>query len=311
MSHLPPSPASRAGGTAPWRRAAGAVLLALAAGCSSFSLHLLNRDRPDARTEPEAAARPAAPARYSFRIAPYVFVSDFPVDSNQPLFRELADLRNQVSRELQLPVGTAPVQVHLFETHERYEAFIKSRYPNLPTRRAFFVALPRPMGGGEDLLVYTWWGPRIGQDLRHELTHAFLHSVLRGVPLWLDEGLAEYFELPPAVGGVNADHVDHLSNDGGGPYRPDLARLERMTEVDEMKRPEYREAWAWVHLMLHSTPQARAVLVAYLQQLREKGNVGPLRPKLSAVFANPEDELTRHVARLAAAGRPQGSAAAR
>ena len=31
-------------------------------------------------------------------------------------------------------------------------------------------------------------------DLRHETTHAVLHSLLPMVPLWLDEGFAEYFE---------------------------------------------------------------------------------------------------------------------
>ena len=88
------------------------------------------------------------------------------------------------------------MQVYLFEDRDAYERFMQSRYPNLPRRRAFFVAQPRGVGGGDDLLVYTFWGERIRQDLRHELTHALLHSVLKDVPLWLDEGLAEYFELP-------------------------------------------------------------------------------------------------------------------
>ena len=35
-------------------------------------------------------------------------------------------------------------------------------------------------------------------DLRHETTHAVLHGLLPMVPLWLDEGLAEYFEAPEA-----------------------------------------------------------------------------------------------------------------
>ncbi len=287
------------------RRGGAALLLILGvAGCNSFSLHLLSRDQADLRSDRDTAARPTLPGKYSFRIAPYVFLSDFEVDQRQPIFRELAELRNQLSHDLHLPIGAAPVQVYLFETRERYEAFIKSRYPSLPPRRAFFVAMPRPMGAGEDLLVYTWWGPRIGQDLRHELTHAFLHSVLRGVPLWLDEGLAEYFELPPGYHGVNPDHIDHLCNDSGGPYRADLERLERLTEVDQMKRPEYREAWAWVHLMLHTTPQARAALVGYLQQLREKSNPGPLRSKLVEVFPSPEEAFSDHLAKLAAAGRP-------
>ena len=40
-------------------------------------------------------------------------------------------------------------------------------------------------------------GDHLRTDLRHELTHALLHGVLKDVPLWLDEGLAGFFELPP------------------------------------------------------------------------------------------------------------------
>jgi len=50
------------------------------------------------------------------------------------------------------------------------------------------------------------------------------------VPLWLDEGLAEYFELPPAYAGVNFQHLDYLRNTTGGPFRPDLARLEQLPD---------------------------------------------------------------------------------
>ena len=56
-------------------------------------------------------------------------------------------------------------------------------------------------------MVYTYWGNRIQQDLRHELTHAILHSVLKDVPLWLDEGLAEYFEVPHGWKGVNPSNT--------------------------------------------------------------------------------------------------------
>src|SRR5260370_772339 len=88
---------------------------------------------------------------------------------------------------------------------------------NLPTdRRAFFVAPQRPMGGAADLLVYTFWGKndRIQQDLRHELAHALLHSGLREVPMWLDEGLAANFALPAAARGVNAAPREGLRRGG-------------------------------------------------------------------------------------------------
>jgi len=130
--------------------------------------------------------------------------------------------------------------------------------------------------GGDELLVYTFWGENVTQDLRHELTHALLHSVLKDVPLWLDEGLAEFFELPPANGGVNFKHLEHLRREG---FRPDLARLEQLTEVQQMNPGEYREAWAWVHLMLRTSPGARRVLLAYLAELRTTSRPGLLRPR--------------------------------
>src|SRR5262249_28227348 len=160
-----------------------------------------------------------------------------------------AELRDQVCRELQLPLGTRDVYVYLFEDRERYERYMETRWPQLPKRRAFFIADERRLGGGEDLLVFTDWSDRVRQDLRHELTHALLHSGLKAVPQWLDEGLAEFFELPPEQKGVNDAHLAHLRRGMLG-FRPDMARLERLTELEQMTPAEYRESWAWVHLML-------------------------------------------------------------
>jgi hypothetical protein len=277
-----------------------AVILAVVAGCNSLGLNILSRDRNETRTERDAAARPAPPTKFAVRVAPYVFFSDVEIDRGDPLFHDLADLRARVSRELHLPLGDATVQIYIFENQQRYDAFIKDRYPSLPPRRAFFVAMPHAVGGGEDLLVYTRRGERIELDLRHELTHAFLHSVLRQVPQWLDEGLAEYFELLPDRKGINSDHLDHLLHDPDGPYRPDLDRLEKLTEVDQMKRPEYREAWAWTHLMLHTTPEAKAVLLQYLQSLRENRTPGQLGPKLVAAIGPLSDAFERHLTEIAA-----------
>jgi hypothetical protein len=176
---------------------------------------------------------------------------------------------------------------------------MKAKYPDLPARRAFFVAQPRTIGGAEDLLVYTFWGDRVQQDLRHELTHALLHSVIREVPLWLDEGLAEFFELPPDRQGVNAAHVLQLRRASDDSARPNLARLEGLKQVDQMNPAEYREAWAWAHLMLRSNAEAKAALLGYLQDLRHnKPNPGLLQTRLAAVFPSPEDALEKHLARI-------------
>jgi hypothetical protein len=249
-----------------------------------------------ARMDPETIA--GSPAKHSFRVSQFVFYSDFEVQRNAPLFRELGALREQVFKELQLPQSNTLVQVYLFEDKDRYEKFMQLKYPNLPKRRAFFVAQPRRLGGNEDLIVYTYWGDRIQQDLRHELTHALLHSVLKDVPLWLDEGLAEYFEMPTAWQGVNYQHLETLRSGQGATPSLDLDRLERLSEVQQMAPAEYREAWAWTHLMLRSTPQAKQVLIGYLQELRTNSRPGPLKPRLEKAFLSLDDALQRHLAEL-------------
>jgi hypothetical protein len=280
----------------PWL---GCACLLAAAGC-----HVLNLS-PSGAERPGGDAVAGAPGKYSYRIAPYVFLADFEIPRNAAVFRELAGLRDQVTRELRLPAINNIVQVYLFEDREHYERFMQAKYPKLPKRRAFFVAQPRRLGGTEDLLVYTYWGDRIQQDLRHELTHALLHSVLKDVPLWLDEGLAEFFEVPNAWNGVNQQHLQLLRR--GGDPRPKLARLEQFSEVDQMTPADYREAWAWAHLMLRSTPEVKKVLVAYLNELRTNPHPGQLGPRLAANFLSLEETLERHLASLAAKTPPSTS----
>src|SRR5262245_54318336 len=70
--------------------------------------HLLAFFPPKDKPADEKSDRPAAtrdtsanlPSRHSFRIAPYVFVSDFEIPRDQPLFTELAQLRDQVYKDL-------------------------------------------------------------------------------------------------------------------------------------------------------------------------------------------------------------------
>jgi hypothetical protein len=282
------------------------VLLALAAsvlglmfGCHSFNLTLLSRDKTGGKTDGDGTAMAAGlPGKNSLRIAPIIFFSDLELKKEHPIFQDIARLSDQVYRELQLPPGNAVVQVYLFEDKERYDRYMQAAWPALPNRRAFFVAKPRTIGGQTDLLVYTVWGDRIQQDLRHELTHALLHSVLKAVPIWLDEGLAEYFELPAANNGLNPRHVNQLRRDLAGGFKFDLDRLEKLTLVEQMGHAEYRESWAWVHMMLRGHPEARTTLLTYLHQLRDTDHPTPLSPQLKTLYGSPEEALFRHLAQL-------------
>jgi hypothetical protein len=276
-----------------WRRLAIWSLFFTVCGC--HSLNVSRPEKPDRTDKDVALTTPGTPSKHSFRIAQFLFLYDFDLQRDQLLFRELAGLRDQVCQELRLPGANAVVTVNLFEDKDRYERFMHSKYPDLPKRRAFFVAQPRGVGTTEDLLVYTYWGDRIQEDLRHELTHALLHSVLKDVPLWLDEGLAEYFEVPPDQKGINPRHLEQMRHSTSEPLKADLSRLEQLSQVQQMSPAEYREAWAWVHLMLRDRPEAKTVLVDYLTQLRTNPSPGPLYSRLTSVYPNPNKALERHL----------------
>ena len=268
-----------------------AVLLLV--GCNSLQIGRGTSEKEN--PAPATIAPIAGPGKFHHRDSQYVFYSDFPLKTNLPLFKELAELRDLICKDLQLPPSDRIIQVFLFEDQDRYEKFMRSRHPELPVRRAFFIKQQRTAGGPDDLLVYTYWGEHIRQDLRHELTHGILHSVLKDVPLWLDEGLAEVYELPAENLGVNAGHLEQVRKN---PFTPDLARLEQLSEVKQMQRPEYREAWAWSHFMLRGSPEGKTVLLAHLQQLRMTDKPGPLLPKLKEAFPKLDEAVVGHIEKL-------------
>jgi len=249
---------------------------------------------------------PQRPTAQHLRVSQFVFYSDFALNPSDPLFRELEDLPDQLRRELRLPLGSNLVQVFLFEDQDKYEAYLRAWHPKLPTRPAYFIADKRAGSSAPELLVYTYLGRRLRTDLRHELTHALLHGVLKGVPLWLDEGLAGFFEQPTANDGLNPSHLDALRV---GPFQPNLARLEKLSEVSDMQRGEYQEAWAWVHYFLRGTPESRGVLLAYLQTLRSSGSPGQLTTKLEAVVRDPNQTLLDHLAATDAALKTKAASA--
>jgi hypothetical protein len=242
--------------------------------------------------------QPTEPAN-TFRANELVFHSDLDLKKEQELLQELGELPEQVFKELNLPPSNTLINVYLFKDVDRYHDYLNWRFQgqSLPDRRAFFIA--QPHGKDDDLLVFVYWSDSIRQDLRHELTHALLHSVLKAkdVPLWLDEGIAVYFEQPPQRKGVNYQHVQRLCSKTEKPTLS-LARLEGMTRIEEMTPAEYREAWAWVHFLLHSEPEARTVLLDYLRSMRTTEKPGPLYTKLCALYKSPEEKLEAHLQRL-------------
>lgn len=233
------------------------------------------------------------PTKHSVRSETLLVQSDFRLPKDHPLITDLIDLRAEVSEILELPEQRKEVVVYLFSNETEYTQYLNATYPGLPKRRAYFVGTPR------ELAVYTYWGERIQEDLRHEYTHGLLHSCLKTVPLWLDEGLAEYFEVVGAAPGqVNVDYSQNLMTLLGNGWRPDINRLEQLDKFEQMQRIDYQEAWAWVHFMLHSSPDTREVLVSYLRDLRSETNPTPLSVRLEENGLRVQDRFLNYIATL-------------
>jgi len=231
----------------------------------------------------------AVPSRHSVRSDNLLILSNFRLGREHPLVQDLLELQREITTTLALPAPNREVVLYLFSNERQYQRFMKHHFPDLPARRAYFVATP------EELSVYTFWGSRVQEDLRHEFTHGLLHATLKSVPLWLDEGLAEYFEVtgvPPD--NVHADYARNLQAAIQNGWRPNLPRLESLLLVQDMTRSDYEEAWGWVQLMLH-TPLLKEVLLEYVDELRTNPSPAPLSGRVFSVMPDVVDRYVSYV----------------
>jgi hypothetical protein len=234
------------------------------------------------------------PTRYETRTGPFAVYSNYPIAADSPAIRSLHTLETDIEASLGVRVSAEEpaVEVYVLRDREAFTHFLKFHYPELPPRRAFFLAR------GSKRVVYTFQGERLEEDLRHEATHALLNVAIGDLPLWLDEGLAEYFEGSDEHQGLNHEHLERLPRDLASGWSPDLAKLEALQNVSQMTPRDYRESWAWIHYFLNGSDTGRAVLLAYLADLHTTPSAPPLSERLQGGPAPASKLLVTHVERL-------------
>jgi hypothetical protein len=250
----------------------------LSSGCSTTRSQTFSSERPQSHT---------------WATEHFVVHSDDPLLPGNPLIQELQEVRTRLLSLLELPEQRDLVHVYLFNDEASYRWYMQSTWRDLPPRRAYFVGTTR------ELAVYSFRGQHAAEDLRHEFSHGLLHASLQTVPLWLDEGLAEYFEISSdSENQLSPAHLQELSQARTEGWNPGLFRLEQITDFRALSQRDYAESWAWVHFLLHATPASRQVLLDYLQTLASTRTPGKLLNKLEAAipswaldFENYTDQL--------------------
>ncbi len=233
-----------------------------------------------------AAAADRWPDEYS--TGPFVYHADFPLSSLRPMLDGVHDLQQDVPATLGINRVQEPIHVFLFGQRDTYQNYVRHYFPTVPQRRALFI---KERGPG---MVFAHNSKLLPIDLRHETTHAVLHSVLPMVPLWLDEGLAEYFEVASDRRAFENPHFKPVRRNAIWGRAPDLTKLEQITELSRMQAGHYRDAWAWVHFMLHGPSEARSVLQQYLLDIQAHVPPGTFSDRLRRDIPDCRQRFVRH-----------------
>lgn len=113
------------------------------------------------------------------------------------------------------------------------------------------------------------------QTARHEAVHQYLHALVAEVPVWLHEGLAQYFETIRkekgkwVAGGVLTDARDLLRElpDKQWPKLDQFIALERDGFYGQNAQLTYAISWMVIHTLAQGTPEDRALFDGLLGRL--------------------------------------------
>jgi tetratricopeptide (TPR) repeat protein len=138
----------------------------------------------------------------------------------------------------------------------------------------FFLSHPH----GDFVVVSAAAEPDVHRVLYHEALHRFVRHHLPEAPLWLNEGLAEFYstlEVAPGEAWVGRQVIEHVVRLQRGQRRP-LAELLEVTAADAHAEEEavqdgafYAESWALVHHLLTAEEGGRAAIARYAGRLRD------------------------------------------
>ncbi|MBX3437024.1 MAG: hypothetical protein KF861_06010 [Planctomycetaceae bacterium] len=204
------------------------------------------------------------------------------------LLAELPRLRRDIETLLGVSADAQPIEVNLFASRRSYQKYLSVRVPEGASRQALYVQ------GTDRGRVYVHRHAGFEVDIRHECTHALLHNALPYVPMWLDEGLAEYFEVPAHQRATGNPHHSAVRRAMLIHWKPSLPHLENLDDLNSMSGSDYRDSWAWVHYFLHGPQDARQALSNYLYDVRMGNPAGLLSERLAAEAPDSPRRLARH-----------------
>ncbi|MEQ8762802.1 MAG: DUF1570 domain-containing protein [Planctomycetota bacterium] len=173
---------------------------------------------------------------------------------------------------LPLPEAKGKFTAYLFSGEASYQAYLKEvNGTTRPHTAGLYNAALR------QLLI--WNVPDRQQMLRtvrHEAFHQYLDRLSPQAPVWLNEGLAEYYEVEPDgsrrtnEGVVRGDHLRTLAK-GILPIEALIELGDQGFYFEDFER-HYAQSWALVHFLRHESEDSRKRFQQVLETARRGGS---------------------------------------
>ena len=207
----------------------------------------------------------------------FVVVGDVSAGALRDISAKFEGFRETLSRVLTDRVtGTAVPTVVLVFSSDRAFAPFKPKYQGKP------IELSGLFLGRQDVNYIAIAGDSGDDGLRvvfHEYAHLIISNVGRNIPIWLNEGLAEYYSAyevrnggrEAVLGRAIAPHLNVLNS-------TTLLPLDQLLKVShdsplynegDRRSVFYAQSWALTHMLLLGEPQRAPQLAQYLVKLGE------------------------------------------
>jgi hypothetical protein len=211
------------------------------------------------------------------------------------LWQNVNDVAHELRELLAVEPNGKPIQIILFRDHDSYLQFLANKIPQSRQRKAIFYR------NGDVYQVYAYRSRTLIADLRHEVTHAILHQHLPFLPLWIDEGLAEYLE-EPEFSRSDSNRTKSARWKAHIGWLPSLQALENIPKAESMDADDYRDSWAMACLLLNESESSRQALRDYLAVIHKGEAPGPFskfqKTADSAVFSRANSYFRKMPIRL-------------
>lgn len=219
-----------------------------------------------------AAAAPSSAAWHRVDSPNFIVTGDVNVRDLRRIATQFEAFHDALSRILGATTTSAPVPtvVVVFPGAEAFEPYRASARASLGWASA---------GRDINYIGMVNAGEFTERIIFHEYTHLVLANAVARVPLWLNEGLAEFYSTFKLMDGgtraqIGLPLLEHL-RELDGSIRVPLSELLRVDHksprYNENSRAGdfYAESWALIHMLVSEQPSRMADISRYLQQVRD------------------------------------------